>query len=56
MASFAVIFTQRQVGDTWERRVEVERTEVEPEQGSQAWTGWDVEPVGALDGRPAARG
>lgn len=46
VASFAVIFAQRQVGDTWERRVEVERTEVEPEQGSQAWTGWDVEPVG----------
>ena len=46
-ASFAVIFAQRQVDDARERRVEVERTEVEPEQEPQVWAGWDFEPVGS---------
>ena len=46
VASFAVIFAQRQAGDTWERRVEAEQTEVEPEQDPQAWAGWDFGPVG----------
>ena len=46
VASFAVIFAQRQAGDTVERRVEVEQTEVEPEQEPQTWAGWDFEPVG----------
>jgi hypothetical protein len=46
VASFAVIFGQRQAGDARERRVEAERTEVEPEQEPQVWVGWDFEPVG----------
>ena len=46
VASFAVIFGQRQVGRARERRVEAERTEVEPEQEPQVWVGWDFEPVG----------
>ncbi len=46
VASFAVIFRKHQVGDAWERRVEVWRTEVEPEQEPQKWAGWDFEPVG----------
>jgi hypothetical protein len=46
VASFAVIFTQRQVGAAWEHRVEAERTEVEPEQEHQTWAGWDAAPVG----------
>jgi hypothetical protein len=46
VASFAVIFGQRQVGDARERHVEAERTEVEPEQEPQVWVGWDFEPVG----------
>jgi hypothetical protein len=46
VASFSVIFGERQVGDIRERRVEVERTEVEPEQERQARAGWDFEPVG----------
>jgi hypothetical protein len=46
VASFAVVFAQRWAGDAWERRVEVERTEVEPEQDTQVWAGWDFEPVG----------
>jgi hypothetical protein len=45
VASFVVVFTRRQAGETSERRVEVERTEVEPEQDIQAWAGWDFEPV-----------
>jgi len=45
VASFAVIFARRQADDTWERRVEVERTEVEPEQERQIWAGWDFEAV-----------
>jgi hypothetical protein len=47
VASFAVIFRQRQVGDAWERRVEVWRTEVEPEQEPEVWAGWDVESAGS---------
>jgi hypothetical protein len=46
VASFAVVFRKRQAGDAWERRVEAERTEVEPEQEPQVWAGWDFEPVG----------
>ncbi len=40
-ASFAVVFAQRQVDDGWEHRIEVERTEVEPEQEPKIWPGWD---------------
>jgi hypothetical protein len=47
VASFVVVFARRQAGEAWERRVEVERTEVEPEQDIQAWAGWDFEPVGS---------
>jgi hypothetical protein len=46
VASFAVIFAQRQAGDAWERHVEVWRTEVEPEQEPEVWDGWDFEPAG----------
>jgi len=45
VASFVVVFSQRRVGDTWERRVEAERTEVEPERNPQVWSGWEVEPI-----------
>ena len=45
VASFVVVFARRQAGEAWERRVEVERTEVEPEQDIQAWAGWDFEPA-----------
>ena len=44
-ASFVVIFSQRQREDAWERRVEAERTEVEPERKPQVWPGWDFAPV-----------
>src|SRR5690242_10889212 len=44
-ASFAVIFGQRHHEGAWERRVEVERTEVEPERNPQVWPGWDCVPV-----------
>ena len=44
-ASFVVVFSQRRAGDTWERRTEAERTEVEPEQNLQIWSGWDCEPI-----------
>ena len=40
-ASFAVVFAQRQVDDGWQHRIEVERTEVEPEQERRIWPGWD---------------
>jgi hypothetical protein len=40
-ASFAVVFAQRQVDGSWERRLEIERTEVEPEQERKTWPGWD---------------
>ena len=44
-ASFVVVFSQRRAGDTWERRTEAERTEVEPEQNLRIWSGWDCEPI-----------
>jgi hypothetical protein len=40
-ASFAVVFAQCQVDGSWERRLEIERTEVEPEQERKTWPGWD---------------
>jgi hypothetical protein len=45
VASFVVVFSERQAGGTWERRVEAEHTEVEPERNPQVWAGWDCEPV-----------
>jgi hypothetical protein len=45
VASFAVIFSQRQREDGWERRAAVERTEVEPERNPQVWPGWDCAPI-----------
>jgi hypothetical protein len=45
VASFVVVYTQRKEGDTWKRRVEAERTEVEPERTVQVWSGWDAAPV-----------
>ena len=53
-ASFVVVFSQRQADDTWERRVEAERTEVEPERNPQVWSGWDGRPVCDLDAQPAS--
>jgi len=44
-ASFAVVFAQRQAGGSWQRRLEVERTEVEPERDPEVWPGWDCGPV-----------
>ena len=44
-ASFAVVFSQRRAGESWERRIEAERTEVEPEQNLRIWSGWDCEPI-----------
>lgn len=44
-ASFVVVFTQRRAGDIWERRVEAERTEVEPESNPQVWRGWAAQPI-----------
>jgi hypothetical protein len=60
VASFAVVFMQRRAGDTWERRVEAERTEVEPEREREVWPGWECNPVcgwmlgqlGQADGGP----
>lgn len=46
VASFAVIFAERQVAGAWERRITAEQTEVEPEQDRQVWDGWDIVPVG----------
>jgi hypothetical protein len=40
-ASFAVIFAQRQINGTWERRLEAEQTEVEPAPEPQQWEDWD---------------
>lgn len=40
-ASFAVIFAQRQINGTWERRLEAEQTEVEPAPEPRHWAGWD---------------
>jgi hypothetical protein len=45
VASFVVVYSQRKEGDTWERRVGAERTEVEPERTMQVWSGWDTAPV-----------
>ena len=45
MASFVVVFSQRQVDDAWERQVGAERTEVEPERHPEVWSGWECEPV-----------
>ncbi len=44
-ASFVVVFGQRQRNGAWERRVEVEQTEVEPERNPQLWPDWDCTPV-----------
>jgi hypothetical protein len=44
-ASFAVIFSQRQVDGRWERRIEAEQTEVEPAPEPRQWPGWDCEPL-----------
>ena len=44
-ASFAVVFARRRVGDTWERRLEVERTEVEPEREPEVWAGWECDRI-----------
>lgn len=45
-ASFAVVFAQRQAKDgEWERRIEVERTEVEPEQEGRIWPEWDCREI-----------
>jgi len=41
VASFAVVFAERQVDDGWQHRIEAERTEVEPEQEPRIWPGWD---------------
>jgi hypothetical protein len=40
-----VIFAQRQVDGVWERRLEAEQTEVDPEPAHQEWPGWDCEPL-----------
>jgi hypothetical protein len=44
-ASFVVVFSQRRAGGIWERRVEAERTEVEPESNPQVWQGWEAQPI-----------
>jgi hypothetical protein len=45
VASFAVVFAQRRSGDAWERRIEAERTEVEPEREPEVWPGWECGPI-----------
>jgi hypothetical protein len=45
VASFVVVFSQRQVDDAWERHIGAERTEVEPERHPEVWSGWECEPV-----------
>jgi hypothetical protein len=45
VASFVVVFSQRLMGDTWERRAEAEQAEVEPERNPQVWSGWDCAPI-----------
>jgi hypothetical protein len=45
VASFAVVFAQRRAGGTWERRIEAERTEVEPEREPEVWPGWECSPI-----------
>jgi hypothetical protein len=44
-ASFVVVFSQRQTGETWERQVEAEQTKVEPERNAQIWPGWEARPI-----------
>jgi hypothetical protein len=44
-ASFAVIFAQRQVDGGWERRIEAEQTEVDPEPPAREWPGWECGPL-----------
>ena len=45
-ASFAVVFAQREAKDgEWEHRIEVERTEVEPEQEGRTWPEWDCREI-----------
>jgi hypothetical protein len=44
-ASFVIVFGQRHHEGAWEHRVEVERTEVEPERNPQVWSGWDCTPI-----------
>ena len=44
-ASFVVVFGQRRTGGIWERRIEAERTEVEPERAIEVWSGWQAAPV-----------
>jgi len=44
-ASIVIVFGQRHHEGVWERRVEVEQTEVEPERNPQVWPGWDCVPV-----------
>jgi hypothetical protein len=44
-ASFVVVFSQRRTDGIWERRVEAERTEVEPERATVIWSGWNAAPV-----------
>ena len=41
VASFVVAFARRRVGETWERRIEAERTEVEPALEREVWPGWE---------------
>ena len=45
VASFVVIFAQRRSGDVWERWIEAERTEVEPEREREIWPGWECKPI-----------
>jgi hypothetical protein len=45
VVSFAVVFARRRAGDGWERRIEAERTEVEPERGPEVWPGWECHPI-----------
>ena len=54
-ASFVVVFSQRRVDDIWERHVEAEQTEVEPERHPEVWSGWDVRAGLRLDARPTAQ-
>jgi hypothetical protein len=44
-ASFVVVFSQRHMDGAWERRVEVEQAEVEPERNLQLWSGWECDPI-----------
>jgi hypothetical protein len=44
-ASFAVVFRHRRVDGAWEKQLEVERTEIEPELQPVIWPGWDCSTV-----------